>query len=113
MAEQPLVLFENNDEIVFVSATYKETGLPYDLSDKTVKMYMKPKPSTSDTSTRTTILTSDSGQIEITDAIAGLAIIFVPRTVLQRPLTNWYRVDVIDGGSIRTIAYGTLSVVDL
>lgn len=104
---------QNNDMTYTGTATDADAGTPLDLTGVTLQMYIKPAADTDDDDPAVTVLSTETGDITITDPAAGAYSIAVPDTALTAAGVRWYRVDAITGGARKTIVYGPLKVRDL
>ena len=70
-----------------------------------VEMFVKAKPSASDYDPRTVKLSTETGELVVTDGGNGVCVAVIPESVTARAGIRWYRVDVIGvGGVSRQIA---------
>jgi hypothetical protein len=108
-----LTLREINDETVFLTLT--KEGAPFDLTGATVEMVIKKNVVTPDDDPTSFLLSTETGEITITDPAAGLATVEISSaTVTAIAVKNWaFRVDVLIGGKRKTAGYGTLNITDL
>lgn len=104
MAElRTLTLTEGNDEAVSITA--RVDGEVYDLTGKTLEMYIKTDANQDDDDAD--LLSSGGGEIVATDADGGVAEVSIPGEMLTTDKTFW-RYDVVDSGARHTILYGPL-----
>lgn len=108
-AKTDLTLIEGNVETVRHTITQDDTGTPLNLTGLTIEFYLKPDASVPDSDPSVTKLTNPA-DITITDAVNGVCEVVVPA---QAAGIRWRRLDVIQGGSRRTAAYGPLIVVNV
>lgn len=104
MAElRTLTLTEGNDEAISITA--RVDGEAYDLTSKTLELYIKTDANQDDEDAE--LLSSGGGEIVATDAEGGVAEVSIPGEALTADKTFW-RYDVIDSGARHTIMYGPL-----
>lgn len=109
---QKLEVYERNDEVVDLTLTY--AGQAYNLTGKTIEMYLKPTSATADTDPSVFKLSTATGEIVITNpGTLGQAVASVPAADLVTAGSRFYRVDIIDAGKRRTALYGPLRVINL
>lgn len=107
-----LTLRERNDETIFVTIT--SAGTPYDLTGHNVECWIKPSAATSDEDPASFTMSTVTGEVTITDPLAGTARIEVPSANLPDPGKRFIRVDVLSAdGKRKTAAYGSVTVIDL
>lgn len=111
--EQRLTLHQGNDESVEVWVVARLDAEPYDLDGATVQLVMKASASMADTDPEVTVLSTATGEVEITDPGAGQIRVHITRDRLQRSGLRWWRLDVVRPGARRTAVYGDLYVVDM
>lgn len=77
-----------------------------------VEMYIKPRGNVRDTDPRTTLLSTTTGEVTVTDAVNGVCEVAVPASVTRRVDVLYFRVDVVGaGGSPRVPASSGLLIV--
>lgn len=112
MGSQPLEVYQSNDEVVDIQVFFE--GLPYDLTGKSMEMFLKPTKGTPDADLAVVKLTSVASEIIISGTPSdGTAVAHIPAVNLANVGTRWYRVDVIDAGKRRTALYGPLRIIDI
>jgi hypothetical protein len=105
-----LKLIEGNPETVRETITDDDTGLPLNLTGKTLNFYIKPSADVADTDPAVTKLSTTGGQITITDAVNGICTVAVPP---QAAGTLWRRLDVVTAGQPKTAVWGPLYVLNV
>jgi hypothetical protein len=105
-----LKLIEGNPETVREIVTDDDTGLPLDLTGKTINFYIKPSADTVDTDPSVTKLSTATSGITVTDAAGGICTVAVPA---QAAGTLWRRLDVVTAGQPKTAVYGPLYVLNV
>lgn len=109
---QRLTLNQRNDEWLDLYVIDRQTSAPYDLSDATIHVVIKPDAGTDDTDEKVVTLTTTAGDVVIEDAEDGHVTATVPGTALAEAGMRWWRLDVVRPGARRTAVYGDLHVVE-
>lgn len=105
-----LKLIEGNPETVRETVTDDDTGLPLNLTGKTINFYVKPSADTADTDPAVTKLSTATSGVTVTDAANGVCAVAVPAQVAG---TLWRRLDVVTAGQPKTAVYGPLYVLNV
>jgi hypothetical protein len=98
-AFQQLTLLQHNDEVVDLTFTDDDTGLPYAFpSGTSVEFFIKSSQTTPDTDTGTIKLSTETGEITITDAANGKCQVAVPASATSLAGHFWWRADAVGAG---------------
>jgi hypothetical protein len=107
-----LKLLQRNTPKVRETVTDDETGDPVDLTGKTIEFYVKATDTTNDDDA--TILSTATGEITITDALAGVCVVDLStHNLTAQPGQYWRRLDVVDGDDRETAIYGPMHVASV
>jgi hypothetical protein len=104
-----MTLFQNNDETVqlpFVSG-----DAPYPIPGGTViDFWIKPQSTTPDGDPSSVHLSTATGEVQITDAMNGIATVTIGHAHLAQSGLFWWRADAVVQGSRKTAGYGALQI---
>jgi hypothetical protein len=103
-----LELREGNDETVTLRT--EMNGGPRNITGRLLEVYIKVDANQDDEDAD--LLTSDNGDITITDGTGGIAEMTIPGSILTTDKQFW-RYDVVDGNTRNTHIYGPLEVVNI
>jgi hypothetical protein len=99
----------NNESYDF---TITSGGNPYDITSKTINMFLKTAAGDSDTAGSTVKLSTATGEIVITNGPGGAATVAWP--LLSTTTTpGFYRIEVIVSGKAHTALYGKIGITPL
>jgi hypothetical protein len=105
-----LTLIEGNTETVKETVTDDDTGLPLNLSGKTVEFYIKADATVPDSDPSVVKLSTATSGVTITDAANGICQAAIPA---QTAGVYWRRLDVVSGSDRKTAIYGPLYVINV
>lgn len=110
-AYTPLTWLQANPATVKITVTDDDTAEPVDLTDAIdIRMYVKASRETDDGNA--TVLSLTGGQVTVTDAVAGRAMVKAPASLTETAGLRWYRVDLTTADGPMTTAYGELRIED-
>lgn len=111
---QDLTLNEANDETILATITTNQpsAGTPFDLTGLVVEAFVKVAAATPDTDPGVWKGTTETGEVVITDAVAGKVEINVPGSAVTST-KGWWRCDTVAAGKRKTAVYGVLTIIDL
>jgi hypothetical protein len=110
---QELLVYEWNDEEIALTITDPDLGAAYDLTGAELEFFIKPTADVADNDPSVEVLSTGTGEITVTDAAGGIALVMINRGYLSVPGDLVWRLDVVRAGTRRTAVYGPLRVTDL